>query len=744
MSSSAYNRGRHRVATSEARFEVGIGTTRVHRSVIVRSFAIAFLGLVVIALPLGPLNRRLAAGALIFLVSPMPLLATAKLSDPDSDTAEVSVHIAILAIATVLLPTTWAASLVILGMLLVGNASVQRGPVVVTLAAVSIATFSVIGWQVGPTRWYAPLIAMGVLMASISFYNNARSQRIEESSRRYDALIGDAAVFFWEADVATGEFTAVAGNSYALVGYHPGEIIAMQWEDLVEADDRDAVRNVGLSAVDGRLSTISGIRHRDGSTRQFRHLMTYDRETGLMQGVSSNIDELAEANRLLTLQAETDELTGLANRSVLVARLDAALARTGDALALLVLDLDRFKEVNDTLGHPVGDELLRTLAERFCATELGAEVVARLGGDEFAVLLTEGVDRHHADRVARRIVESTEERMVINGVTLSISPSIGIVLAPEHGTTAQTLLQRADIAMYEAKRSNDSYKFFEATPEELSLERLELGAAVGPALDEGQIELWYQPKVDLATGRVTGAEGLARWHHLERGVLAPDQFLELIEISGEFHRFTDGVIRDGIAMAAECSALGCDLAIAVNVASSSFFDQDLPGRIHGLLVKHRVRPEQLMLEITESDILDEVGVHVPVFDRLAELGVGLSIDDFGTGYSSLTRLRSLPVTELKIDRSFIKRVRDEEDRIIVKAVIDLALLLGHRTVAEGVEDQATADMLANFGCDEAQGFLWAKPMPRAEFVEFLRTWPGGVGHSLFDGDLASNGGLVRE
>ncbi len=392
-----------------------------------------------------------------------------------------------------------------------------------------------------------------------------------------------------------------------------------------------------------------------------------------------------------------------------------------------MIDLDRFKEVNDTLGHPVGDRLLQILAERFTEALPGADVVARLGGDEFAVLLTGGVTRAEAVMAARKIARATEQKMEIDRVKLSISPSIGVVLAPEHGTTADEIIRHADIAMYDAKRRGEAVRVFESTPDDLTLDRLTLSAAISSALSNDQFELWYQPKFCLQTRAIVGAEALARWRHPERGMLQPSQFLELISLAGEYHRFTDQVLEQGIATAAHCIERGHTIEMAVNLSSLSFFDQRLPARLDAQLRHYGLDPRRFTLEITEADILDEAGSHFGVFDRLQELGVGISIDDFGTGYSSLVRLRELPVTEVKLDRSFVSNLhRDPEDMIIVQTVVDLALALGHRTVAEGVEIEATAELLASIGCETAQGFLFAKPMPIDHFLTFLETWEHGT------------------
>jgi len=688
------------------------------------------LGALCIALPFNnPFSHRLVLAVLLaFVVAPLGAYVSVSVTQERVDLAESLLDISVICFSVFLLPAAWTANITIAAMLIVSAVPIQPRRIVITLSAAVVGLFSISGATLNVAHWYAPVLAIAVLMAGIDVYHQARGARAEEVSARYDALIDAAPVFFWEIETRTGTIVAVAGNSAALVGYEPNELVGMNWEDIVVKSDAEALRAVGLAATDQQLATSGEVRHRDGTISMFRHLMTVDPAATVIKGVSSDITELNDAHHQLRYQAEHDDLTGLANRSVLSTRLDELLAApSGAPLALMVLDLDRFKDINDTLGHPFGDKLLTTLADRFRSSLPNVDIVARLGGDEFAMLITTDVDRDMVFAAASRIVEITEERVVIDGVSLSVSPSVGVVVAPEHGQTRDLLLQRADIAMYEAKRSTDAVRFFESTPEELSLDRLTLTASIRPAIDEGQIELWYQPKVDIATHRIVGAEGLARWRHPERGLLGPAEFLELITLSGEISSFTSLVLAHGVATAALCQDAGCNMVIAVNLAAASFFDRELPAHMHQLLADHNVAADRIILEITESDILEEAGTHVAVFERLAAIGLGLSIDDFGTGYSSLTRLRALPITELKIDRSFITRMSDPEDQIIVKTIIDLAQLLGHHTVAEGVEDPATADALARLGCDSAQGYLWARPMPRDEFLALLRTWPAGVG-----------------
>ena len=290
-------------------------------------------------------------------------------------------------------------------------------------------------------------------------------------------------------------------------------------------------------------------------------------------------------------------------------------------------------------------------------------------------------------------------------------------MAPNDGLTAEVLMLRADTAMYRAKDARERVMAFADSEGARVGEQLELGREIEHAIGNGQIEVWFQPKIDLATERIVGAEGLARWRHPELGVLTPDRFLPLLDITNDYQAFTDEVIRQGIEFVAATKRDGAGLAVALNLSATSFLDHGLVDRVATLLETSGVDAKQVTFEITESDILEDLSVNGPVFERLTDLGVELSIDDFGVGYSSLSRLRELPVQELKIDRSFVSRMEsDPEDLIILKAVVDLANVLGHRSVAEGVETVEAWDRLREMGCDEAQGYLFGRPMPAAELL----------------------------
>ncbi len=713
---------------SELKAEAYRATNR--RFLLWRTGGVALLGLFVLVLPfeISPIARYGLAAFLGLVIAPSDLILDYRADGRTQQTIQIVRDALSACIVMFMAPDVWLAGIIVAVGVLVAAIPSQTRSMVVWLSMAVAACMAGSGLILGVRNWYLPTLTVLAIMPGFDAYYRLARQQAEAARSRYDTLIDAASVFFWELNMDTQKFTSVAGNLSRLLGYNPSEFLAMQWRDIVPRDDQERLMELPELGEGGERGLVTKITHRDGHDVVFRHVV--NRHGNTLRGVSSNINDLAEASEMIRIQAEHDDLTGLLKRAVLVNRLRDVVEGNdgGDPVAVLMLDLNRFKEVNDTLGHPVGDRLLQILADRLTKALPDADVIARLGGDEFAVLMTKNVTRSRALSAARRISQAMEQKLEIDRLKLSVSASIGIVLSPDHGVTADELLQHADIAMYAAKRKGEPVEVFDSTPHNFSLERLTLSASIGGAVVEDQFELWFQPKLCLQTMRVVGAEALARWRHPERGVLQPADFLELISLAGEYHRFTDRVLERGVEAAALCAERGHQIEIAVNLSSLSFFDQRLPNRLRAQLAGHRVDPERFTLEITEADILDETGSHHGVFQSLKDLGVGVAIDDFGTGHSSLARLRELPVTELKLDRSFVTKLEtDTESQIIVRTVVDLALALGLRTVAEGVETEETADILRSIGCQAAQGFLYSRPMPRDEFLVALDRWTAGSG-----------------
>jgi diguanylate cyclase (GGDEF)-like protein len=432
---------------------------------------------------------------------------------------------------------------------------------------------------------------------------------------------------------------------------------------------------------------------------------------------------VAGASRRLRHQAVHDSLTDLPNRTLLYRRAERAL-RGDTPGAILLIDLDRFKEVNDTLGHDHGDELLIEVASRLEGALRRGDTLARLGGDEFAVLLDGLPYRGAVADLAGRLQDALRRPIALRGVAIELEASIGVALYPEHGTTVGELLQRADVAMYDAKRGRTGIATYSADRDTYTADRLGLLAELRRAIAEDELVLHYQPKVALGSGDVIGVEALVRWEHPTRGRLAPDQFVPLAERTGAIADLTRWVVDAAVAQHAAWRAGGIVLPIAVNLAAANIVDLALPGAIAALLERHDVGGEMLECEISEHTVMADPVRAADVLDRLRALGVRLSLDDFGTGRSSLAYLKRLPLDEVKIDRSFVSGMtEDENDAVIVRSTIDLARNLGLSVVAEGVETAAIMAELERLRCDVAQGYHLSRPLPADALTGWLAVRP---------------------
>jgi len=422
--------------------------------------------------------------------------------------------------------------------------------------------------------------------------------------------------------------------------------------------------------------------------------------------------------------ATTDQLTGLANREhfrqVVEERIVAARA-AGGRFAVMLMDLDRFKEINDTLGHLYGDVLLRELGPRLAAAIGDGGLVARLGGDEFSVLLAQDTDDPAVlDVVLTRLLKCVSLPFSVDELSLEVGASVGVARFPVDGEDSHALLRCADIAMYSAKEAQTDYKIYTAEQNQHSVRRLSVLSDIRHALVSDEIVVHFQPIIDLDDLRVRGAEGLVRWQHPEHGLIPPGAFVQTIEQTGLIGPLTRYVLERSIAECAMWRRDGREMSVAVNLSVRNLLDRDLPKEIERLLDLYSVPASALQLEITESMIMSDPDRALATVGRLSDLGARLSVDDFGTGYSSLANLRKMPIDELKIDRSFVSpMLRDESDLIIVRSTINLGHDLGLRIIAEGVEDSATLDQLAELGCDLAQGYHVSRPMPADAFNTWL-------------------------
>ncbi|HTW13195.1 MAG TPA: EAL domain-containing protein [Solirubrobacteraceae bacterium] len=445
-----------------------------------------------------------------------------------------------------------------------------------------------------------------------------------------------------------------------------------------------------------------------------------------------NITERKRAERELIRQSEINEhqalhdpLTGLPNRTLFSERVGHAILqaqRSKTRLAVALIDLDRFKEVNDSLGHSAGDQLLIHVSERMSEAIRASDTVARLGGDEFGLLLPDLAGADDLLPVLERLLSELEQPIQVQSLPIGIEASIGIAIYPDHGDDAQTLIQRADVAMYDAKRDGATYMYYDDDAHDYDVSNLTLVAELRRAIADHELVLYYQPKAALASGDVTSVEALLRWEHPERGMVFPDSFIPIAQETSLVGPLTLYVIEEALRQARAWSEEGLELSIAVNLSTRNLLDRGFPAQVAGLLRRWEVEPEWLELEVTESSMLANPARAKAVLGELSALGIRLSIDDFGTGYSSLAYLRQLPVDEIKIDRSFVIGMGDEAgDAVIVRSTVDLGRNLGLEVVAEGVETLETWERLRELGCNTAQGYFLGHPMPAREMSDWLRT-----------------------
>ncbi len=439
-------------------------------------------------------------------------------------------------------------------------------------------------------------------------------------------------------------------------------------------------------------------------------------------------DALIQSQRQLAYRTSHDSLTELPNRDSLhqnAARLLAQAKKKNRQLAVILLDLNRFKDVNDTLGHRIGDFILQQVARRLAALEHDESLeIYRLGGDEFALLQS---DVSRLEQVIAKVYQVTEclhKPLDVEGMTLEMGASVGVALYPKHGDNSHSLLRCADVAMYQAKTHGERYQIYDAGMDSHSTRRLTILADLGVAMREQQLLLHFQPRIDLATGSCTGCEALLRWHHPTQGMVPPGDFIPLAEMTEIIHPLSLWVIRTALQQVRNWLDQGWEIAVAVNLSARNLIDTQCPDQIHALLTQYNVPNHLLEIEITESALITDPERALQVVQSFHQLGLHLAIDDFGTGYSSMSYLKRLPIQTLKVDRSFVKdMLTDEADAVIVRSTIGLAHSFGLNVVAEGVEDEETLQALRNLQCEQAQGYHISRPLPVAEFDHWY------VGHS---------------
>lgn len=511
----------------------------------------------------------------------------------------------------------------------------------------------------------------------------------------------------------------------SLLGYRPPQFATIDVEALVHRTDRPSVRAAAEQAfTQGGSSKVScRLRCADGGWRTVEVSFTVLPFTGIGRVVANlhDVTERVAAEAALVHQAMHDPLTNLANRTAFYESLHTGLAvaaRSGSPLSVLVLDLEGFKEVNDSWGHATGDELLVTVARRLTDTLRGADVTARLGGDEFAAVLVAGGDQAGAVTAARRVLAAVGEPVLLSGRAYWLRASVGVGCFPDHARTAEELVQRADRAMYEAKRMGTGVAVYEPGMDASSVHRGELINELRQAVRDDQLVLYYQPKMELASGRIVGVEALVRWRHPERGLLGPAAFLPVAESSGMVREITAWVLPNAIRQVAKWMAEGLDLSVAVNLSAQDLVDESLVPQVAAWLDRVGVPANRLTLELTEASALADRQSGTGSLERLRRIGVRVSLDDFGSGYSSLSYLAELPLDEMKLDGSFL-RTGLGEGGFVLRSVVDIGHHLGLVVVAEGVETPEELRQVAATGADVVQGYIYSQPVPAAELVATL-------------------------
>ncbi|MDX1443011.1 MAG: EAL domain-containing protein, partial [Gammaproteobacteria bacterium] len=573
--------------------------------------------------------------------------------------------------------------------------------------------------------------------------NEQLEERVEERTRELQAankqlqLLGSAienateGFVIMERSGSDGDvvISFVNHGFTRITGLEPGAVIGKSPDALPAAeDDRPVLLDIRDQLRKGRNvdAEITAIRP-DGREYELEvHVMIADPDSpdsGRWIAILHDVSERKAYLDALQKQALHDDLTGLPNRALFRDRMEHLIQgqeRSDTQFGLLLLDLDGFKEINDTFGHYVGDILLTKVAARLKETLRSIDTIARLGGDEFAVLL-EGIDGpEEADHLAKRLLEALRLPFGVEQQNLVVNASIGIVHCPEHGRNPDDLLRRADVAMYAAKDRHAGALRYDGSLDVHSPERIRLVSELRESVDDDHLVLHYQPQVEILSGKVTRVEALLRWRRNNGELLLPGAFLPLAEATDLIDQLTGWVMRKAVVDCCDWLEEGHDFGVSVNLAPRNLHDAKLPQRLRLLLEEFGLPPEYLTLEITESGILRDSLMGDDIFERLRALGVGLSIDDFGTGYSSLVHLKHLPFTELKIDRSFTRDiVESASDAAIVQSSIGLAHALGRQVVAEGVEDARTLNLLTDLDCDHAQGFHFTRGLPKEELLEWL-------------------------
>lgn len=583
----------------------------------------------------------------------------------------------------------------------------------------------------------APLLAVLAITYSCTVFSKLDQQTLRLilqrlAARRTDALMANIVYNSIEGIVtldADGAIRNINPAACAMFGLTRSDALNRQFATLVP-DSRDITQSRYTLNTETRNACVREVdaRHCDGRSFPVEiaiSRLSFEGEE-LYTAFIRNISERNAQQAALKHQATHDTLTGLGNRSLLQERLEQLTCTScppDKSAAVLMLDLDRFKEINDTLGHHVGDLVLEEVAVRLAAAVGGSNTLARFGGDEFAILIPACGEREEIVAVATRLLDALRKPIDANGMRLAVGGSIGIALYPHDGSTPGTLLQCADVAMYLAKRTQSGYALYDPKLDQNSLQRLTISSDLRSAIESDQLRLFYQPQVAFATGRVICVEALLRWNHPRFGTINPVDIMEIAEGTELIKPLTMWTLRTALNELADLHQKGCSIDVAVNLSARLLHDPSLPTMLQECLDEVGIQPNWLILEITESAIISDPEHALHIVRQIATMGIRLSIDDFGTGYSSLAYLKHLPACELKIDKSFvIDMLSSESDAMIVRSTIDLAHNFGMKVVAEGIENERVWHRLKQLDCDIAQGYWIARPMLLSEFRKWLVHW----------------------
>ena len=580
------------------------------------------------------------------------------------------------------------------------------------------------------TGFVASLLVSALVVAGVLYFvahQEQAAKALEASEEKFRTFFEGGGDAFFLLDTA-GHFREVNPAACDRLGYERWELLEMSVTDICtnEAAAMRVKRAAGLLR-DGKAVFESGYVTKSGEVipvEVHSKVVMFDDKPHVFAHVR-DISERRRTEERIEFLARHDALTGLPNRLMLKDHFELALAyaeRAGVKVALMFLDLDNFKTINDSLGHHYGDALLQQVATRLRGCVRDTDTISRHGGDEFVIVLADLSDPEAIATVASKIQVQMTPPFDVNGYELNTSLSIGVAIYPDDGTDFDTLLKMADTAMYHAKEAGrNTYRFFTERMNEDALNQLNLGNALRRGLERKEFLLHYQPQIDLQTGAVIGAEALLRWNSTEYGLVSPGRFISIAESSGLIVPIGDWVLNEACRQAVAWRDAGIpELVVGVNLSAVQFKRGDLEESVANALSASGLDPKFLELELTESMLIDDTEKVLETVTRLKALGIKLSIDDFGTGYSSLSYLRRFQVDKLKIDQSFIRDIADDpEDAAIVSAIVQMARSLKLRTIAEGVETEAMLRHLHVSQCDEAQGYLFAKPMPPEEFSEYL-------------------------